>query len=125
MAAAKARGTPLPKAFREAPILEDAYHKRVFEAFWQLSTCRQIGMGAIGPIPWDSIDRYATKNGFASTEVEYDSFVYMIQTLDGLFMEHQAKKIKEQSSKGGAGGRAGSIRGAHARPRKGGSRRGR
>lgn len=77
------------------------------QAFWQLSTCRQIGMGCLGPIPWDSIDRYAHQNAFGDDDVEYDSFVHIIQQLDETFLEHQRDEAELESKKGG---KAGSFR---------------
>ena len=51
--AARESGAPIPKSILEAPALEDSYHARIMDAFWRLSTCRDLGMGAAGPIPWN------------------------------------------------------------------------
>lgn len=107
IAAAQERGTPIPKSILDAPYPEDSYQERLLDAFWKLSTCRQIGMNCLGPIPWDAIDRFARKNEFASDEIEYDSFVSVIQALDNAFLEHQQGEIDRESKKHG---KAGSFR---------------
>ena len=90
------------------------------DAFWKLSTCRQIGMGVLGPTPWDSIDRFAHQNDFAEDDVEYDSFVYIITQLDNAFLEHQREEQERESRKSG---KSGGFRPSHARPRAGSSRK--
>lgn len=59
-------------------------------------------MGVLGPIPWDSIDTFAHRNYFAADEIEYETFVYIIQQLDTVFMEHQ-RETTERESRGKAG----------------------
>ncbi len=86
------------------------------DAFWKLSTCRHIGMGALGPIPWDSIDRYAHQNGFAEDDIEYQTFVYVIQQIDGAFLENQRAELERENPKSG---NTGSFRPAHTKPRGG------
>jgi hypothetical protein len=95
--AARERGTPVPKFITEAPVLEDSYQARVIDAFWKLSTCRAIGMGCCGPIPWDSIHTYATDCNFNYTQVEYDVFCYLIAQLDEVFLKIQRDDMKRSS----------------------------
>lgn len=66
-------------------------------------------MGVLGPIPWDSIDRFAHQNHFAADDVEYDSFTHIITQMDNAFLEHQ-REDQERSSKRG---NAGSFRPSH------------
>jgi hypothetical protein len=104
----------------EAPVLEDAYQTRLLDAFWKLSTCRQLGMGA-GPIPWDAIDRWALRKGYDADQIEYDAFVYIIGKLDAEYLEHKRVEYEREQAKA-KNGKSGSVRKTHA-PRRG--RRGR
>jgi len=84
---------------------------RVFEAFEKLSTCRQIVMGAIGPIPWSAIDQYAQRMGVVDDELAYEDFVAIIQELDEAFIERRSKDIAAEKKKAEAnGGRSRTIR---------------
>lgn len=64
-----------------------------YEAFTELSTCRQVGMGT-GPIPWTAIDRYGTRHGFAGEGFEY--LVRMVRALDDAFLAYSRKRDKEE-----------------------------
>lgn len=99
-AAAREAGAPAPRAILDAPILEDPYHRRVLDAFWTLSTCRGIGQGSLGPIPWHSADHYAHRFGFASDQIEYDSFLYLIQKLDEEFLNRQRADLEQELRRG-------------------------
>lgn len=48
----------LPEKWRNIPE-PDPQYQWVFSAFFDLSTCRQVGMG-VGPIPWTAIQQYVT-----------------------------------------------------------------
>lgn len=45
-----------------------------------LGTCRQIGFGAAGPIPYTAISQYARDMGIKSDE--FESLVYIVTTVD-------------------------------------------
>ena len=63
-----------------------------WDAFWTLSTCRQMGMGP-GPIPWLAVDRYAERHGIAG-----DGFLDLcdiLHEMDEAFMAHVAAKNKD------------------------------
>lgn len=63
-------------------------------AFWDLNTCRQIGMG-LGQIPWDKIVEYGYHAGLE--RVIIDPFVRIIQTMDAKYLnwkEEQSQKDK-------------------------------
>jgi hypothetical protein len=64
------------------PWLEDIY-----EAFWELSTCRSDGV-----IPWTAINQYATVHGYAETPDGLRWFTWLIRALDKVYIEHKAKK---------------------------------
>ena len=97
--AARERGTPIPQSILNAPIPEDAYQVRVFQAFEQLSTCRQVVMGAVGPIPWSAIDQFAAHLGITDDEIAYDDFVWIIQNLDETFLKRKGEEIAAERRK--------------------------
>jgi hypothetical protein len=92
--AARESGAPVPKAILEAPALEDSYQTRVLDAFWKLSTCRELGMGAPGPIRWDAVDNFARRHQFDADEIEYECFVLLIYELDDEFLTYQHAKME-------------------------------
>lgn len=98
MKASAENGTPLPRAFRDGPVLEDEYQANLYVAFWALSSCRALGM-SVGPIPWVSIDSYARRHGFDTNLESYDAFVFLIQDMDSVFMDHAAKQQKQRAGK--------------------------
>lgn len=55
-----------------------------WNAFRELSTERQIGMG-IGPIPWSSINRYAQYHPFVDASVLKE----VIRAMDGVYLSSQ------------------------------------
>ena len=78
----------LPEKIANAPRLQlglDLY----FDAFFDLSTCRPIGMG-MGPIPWSVIRDYAET--FRLSEEQTDDLSYYVRVLDVEYMKHQAPK---------------------------------
>lgn len=58
----------------------------VWQAFFDLSTDRQIGQ-VMGPIPWASIDRYAARYSIHGND-EFEQFAAMIRTLDLSYREY-------------------------------------
>ena len=88
--AAIARGNkPPPWAFSEPYVLQgDEFY---LSAFYELSTCRDVGWG-VGPIPWRDIILYAE---FAELDYELLSgFVQIIRALDTVYMGWHNKKTK-------------------------------
>jgi hypothetical protein len=98
MRAASENGTPLPRAFRDGPVLDDGYQANIYVAFWALSSCRALGM-SVGPIPWVAIDAYARKHEFDCDSQSYDAFVFLIQDMDSVFMKHAANQQKQSAGK--------------------------
>ena len=94
--AAVRRRQPLPDVIANAPELLlglDSY----FEAFVELSTCRELGMSS-GPIPWTAVDRYAERHGYRG-----EGFVYllqMIRAMDAAFLEHGRKNAPKPPEAG-------------------------
>lgn len=114
--AANERGVPVPKSIAEAPLPEGEYQIRLFEAFEQLSTCRQLGMGAIGPIPWSAIDQYAVRMEIQDDELAYESFVWIIQSLDDLYLKRKGAEIEAERKR--TSGKSQGVRGTPVRARK-------
>lgn len=52
----------------------------LWEAFWDLDTCRAYGFGVIGRIPWTAINDYAQRHSVESPEFDY--LVGVIQSID-------------------------------------------
>ena len=116
--AAREKGTPIPKSILEAPVPEDSYQVRVFQAFEQLSTCRQVVLGAVGPIPWSAIDQYAQRMGIEDDEIAYDDFVWIIQQLDELFLKRKGEEIEAERKKASnRNGQSQAVRRSHVRAR--------
>lgn len=76
-------------------------------AFWVLDTCRPLGFGAVGRIPWTAIARYAEVNLF--THDQYEMFLQLIMELDNVYVKHV-----NTSTRSAVGGDPGGVRGAHA-----------
>lgn len=66
----------------------------MLEAFFELGTDRQVGMG-VGPIPSASIDRYVDRHGFSVDEEE--EFRYLIRRLDGVYLDFRSPQKKAPS----------------------------
>lgn len=86
--AAVEKGRELPEWFDECdppdPELGEDFY---FRAFWDLHTCRHIGMG-FGPIPWNTIVEY----GFLQ-DLDRDMlrpFIRIIREMDTAYLEWQA-----------------------------------
>lgn len=80
-----------------------------YEAFTELSTCRDHGMG-VGPIPWTAVDRYAERNGFEGDGFDY--LLRMVRALDDAFLAHTRRKETEERARVEANrdARAGRVR---------------
>lgn len=83
------RHIPLPEKIANAPTIHRGL-EIYYVAFWELSTCRSSGFGA-GPIPWDAIDRYATRMEWF--DERYEDLLDFVRAMDGTFLKFQ----KEQS----------------------------
>ena len=77
---------PFPEKIANAPSLMMGW-ELYWNAFWDLSTCRQSGFGA-GPIPWLAIRDYAVTFGF--DEDQEDDLYHFMRVLDNTFLEHHS-----------------------------------
>ncbi|QBQ71183.1 tail chaperonin [Shewanella phage S0112] len=62
------------------------------KAFYDLNSCRQIGMG-LGPIPWTAIIQYAEHYGLDQDVTE--PFVDIVCTMDQAFLDYHNKSIED------------------------------
>lgn len=84
------KGQSIPALDRKPDIVGLEW---IWEAFWKLSTCRQVGMG-VGAIPWVAIDRYAIREGLTWEESQH--FEFCIMSMDREFLEHQDKQTEKK-----------------------------
>lgn len=70
------------------PPLHDV-EELYWNAFWELSTDRQVGMSS-GAIPWSSIARYSNHVNWT----DMDSLSTIIRALDDLYLSHESEVLK-------------------------------
>jgi hypothetical protein len=66
-------------------------------AFWDLSTNRAIGFGALGPIPEWTIENYAERRGLRGRAAR-DAFLMIIRRMDGAWLswQHDERETAER-----------------------------
>jgi len=96
-AAAWERGLQIPDDCLP-PIVVNDHQSRLLEAFWELSSSRQIHMAGAGPIPWDVADAYAQRHGFADDPELYDDFMCVIRALDAEFIIIQSDDFMQRQA---------------------------
>lgn len=110
----------LPAAIKDAPELRLGL-ALYYGAFWDLDSCRQIGMGE-GPISWLSVDAYATARGFDPEQ--RDDLHHHISAMDRAYLKFRADKREKERSRGGKA-QPGNVRSKNPKGGKGrGARRG-
>lgn len=82
---------PLPDFIANAPELKPGLEFYI-EAFWELHTCRSIGMD-VGPIPWTAVQTYGTIH--LDTAQEIFELHYLIRAMDHKYQEVRAEQHKE------------------------------
>lgn len=90
-----------------------------YGAFWDLSTCRPLGMSE-GPISWLSIDAYATARGLDAEQ--RDDLQHHIRAMDRAYLGH-LEKAREKAAKRDGKAQPGKLRAPN--PKGGGGRRAR
>ena len=66
----------------------------VRKAFHEISLDRPLGaMGGCGPIPWSSIDQYASRHGIDDPDA-FERFERLIRAQDRVYLEDAAEKLK-------------------------------
>lgn len=66
-----------------------------FDAFYELGTTRQFGMG-IGPIPFTAVAEYFR---IYSIDGDFEEFSLLIRHMDNVFLEIEANESKKSQSK--------------------------
>lgn len=61
----------------------------MWEAFWDLDSCRPIGMG-LGPIPWTAM--LAHKEHYGYDKDVFDYLWDLIRAMDAAYLSHVNKK---------------------------------
>jgi hypothetical protein len=78
-------GNPVAvKAIEKRPEIEP-YLRFVWDAFWELGCDRPIGFGALGAIPFSSVDRYARRFGIDDSD-QFSRFLHLIRQLDAKYL---------------------------------------
>lgn len=95
-----AKGLPEPEWVQEEPI-EQRGDDFYLTAFYQLSSDRQFGGNAPGPIPWSSIVQYADRRGL-DPDVSI-AFEHIIRAIDDTYIKWACNKIKKETPKGKKG----------------------
>lgn len=73
----------IPPALKNMPDISG--DEWILESFWELSTCRAIGM-TVGPIPWTAVKIFADELELSS--ISRDLFFRAVRYLDIIYMEH-------------------------------------
>lgn len=79
---------PLPEKVANAPALMLGM-ELYYDAFWDLTTCRQVGFGA-GAIPWASVRDYGLT--FEFDEEQMEDLFYFIRVMDNAYLEFYKPK---------------------------------
>ena len=66
-------------------------------AYGELQTCRPLGFGGFGPIPWTAIARWADAHGLDADERQ--TLTRVIRALDGVFLEDQGRKEHKDAAR--------------------------
>lgn len=89
----------MPAGYLDRPDIREGLDF-IWDAFWSLSSDRQVGMGE-GGIPFTAIDRYAQRYGMDRLD-DFDRFQSLIRGLDGEYLTirgEQSKRDLEVSKK--------------------------
>lgn len=84
---------PLPEKIANAPELMLGL-ELYYSAFWDLTTCRQLGFGAAGAIPWSAIKDYAV--AFDFDEEQAEDLFYFIRKMDNAYLEFYKPKEEKK-----------------------------
>lgn len=83
-------GRDLPAGYLRRPEVEPEGIP-YWDAFWELSTDRQVGMGT-GPIPFSALDRYADRFGLSAPD-DFDRFRAIVRAMDDAYLSHKSSSI--------------------------------
>lgn len=80
---------PIPPQIKNAPRLRPGL-ELFYSAFWDMNSERQIGFGAVGRIPWSSIEAWADRHDLTWNQREELHFV--LGKMDREFIDHVNSK---------------------------------
>lgn len=66
-------------------------------AFYDLSSCRQLGDGVPGPVPWHIIVQYADRAGLDPENAE--ALIRIIREMDSGYLKWYERKLAAKTSK--------------------------
>lgn len=87
---------PIPERIANAPFLFQGL-ELYLQAFMELTSCRGLGYGSIGPIPWLSIQTYCEV--YDIVDEQREDLFYHVQRLDKVYMEWQRDKAAAEQKK--------------------------
>lgn len=91
--AARDSGRPLPGIVMEKPLM-NATQEYYYNAFTELSTCRDFGAEIETPIPWIAINDYSIRHNMM--EDDFEEFYLIIVSIDRVYLDHRTEKAKQQ-----------------------------
>lgn len=80
---------PIPEKIKNAPELHTGLDL-FYLAFLDLNGCRSLGYGMVGPISWQTVDRYCEVYGLKGEQRE-DMF-FFVGKMDAAYQEHQRSR---------------------------------
>jgi hypothetical protein len=83
------RGIPLPERIQNAPELQEGLAIYLV-AFYDLDTCRAVGMSSEGPIPWTAIQQWCQAMHLGPEETE--DVHSIIRHLDNFYLRHRESR---------------------------------
>jgi len=88
-------GAKVPDRILHQPLLP-LYLQFFVDAFWELNSCRAMGMGE-GPIPFTAILQYSQ---FYECDFQLaQDLILFIREMDDIYLKKQAKKAKAKAAK--------------------------
>ena len=91
---ARAQRTQIPQRILNAPLLFLGLDW-VYQVFGKLTTCRQLGMGVPGPIPWTAVNEFCIANDVRDDDQE--ELEFLIERMDDAYIKYAiAKQEKNQ-----------------------------
>jgi hypothetical protein len=81
----------LPERIKNAPELQLGL-ELYYGAFLELSSCRSVGFGAEGPIPWTAVNQWARAHQLS--EEQEEDLLYHIERMDEVYLKFKDKKAK-------------------------------
>jgi hypothetical protein len=87
------RGSKIPDFLKNCPVLQEGLDL-FWDAFGTLSTCRALGQGVLGPIPWTAIMDFCDR--MEIVDEQRDRMVAYLRTMDKVYIEHFSQKLREK-----------------------------